>query len=980
MKASKARHYTQQLYSTRLRGVFGHSDHPHDEFDEVLRKFLKHNPTSNVTAQIARDEWTLHLDVLKFFEKEGYRDASHANDTPEQIMLPPIMQEGSQLTEDLRAAVERLSIAEQQQELSITDVATTTAMRGLGLFMLGFDEEAARMIHHSRILDSDPTSLGSDSCSSQIEYHASQVILAAVIRGLALERIAMHRGDRHLRTALDSYSRAIALHDRLRGNDARRGGLTNGFVDEIERWIEIALYRTVLLTMRLQGSQKGIEALRIYQAKEQRWPSTFRMPQRNVLRNIQATQLNQARTSVPNGVAVKSSVPAIRTTSKRRVRPEPPADKPTSAWTQEFQRMKQAAIRALEQTASFPRADDSNANVDQLANQLVLSWRLDDESDAASADEVVDLLYGMTRITYRSQTILRQLVWMLVAADALEEASQVANKYALLVESTWQAVGVPINQNEMHQGRTIDSALEYIETILQVIYVELHKMKDVKRAHTRANRLMKLVGRFPDHTTADKEHMEGSLPTIEVSSEWLARILRAAGTTAFAIACNALPSRRSESQREAIALLREATQLDAEAAESHYALALALAQTQQCKEALISARYALELEPSSIDAWHLIVLLLSANQDYQGALQLAEAALSQADSDEAADAKIPMNGMPSRLTHLVSYDYPPSAWERGASYVRLFSTYNVLIEITDGVQAALENQCELFEAFRARFSVATSVPGQRRSRDVATDSVPHLNGNPIHELTATPAEARQAYRSQTERCLLQSLWLMSAASFRRANDLEQSRDAIQEAENLNPTDPYVWVQLALWCVDAQKPGAAVTCLYKALACETDHVSASLHLARLLLRPEALHLRASHAESITAVATAQNGAESLLNQSLLDEGIESDLVAEARKSTSLSLGANAQTAASGNVAPAFAWKQNPTLAPLSVAAGLLRTATLYRGYDSPEAWHLLAQLSKQTGQPIDIQRKQLQTALKLQETRPVRPWRIALAWP
>lgn len=976
LKGSKAHHYAQELHSARLKGLFGHGSQTRSSFTELLRKYLKHNPTQSNTAQIAQDEHDMHAEILEFLEQEGFRDASHSNDTPEHIAFPPVMRKGLAFTERVEAGIERLAAAERDKELSIIDAATTVAMRAYGMFMLGLDDETMRLVRVSRILESEPLAPYKAPYTAEVEHHVALVILAAVMNGLALERSAVERGTERLEAALQSYARAIALHEQLRGTDSRRGGRTAPFVDEAERWTETALYRTALLTMRIRGDTPGLAALRAYQAKESRWPSTFRLPQRNVLRNIQAARLNQARAAPPTHAA--AGAPAVRTTSQRRVRAAPPTDKPTSAWSDEFTRIKGTVIRTLEQTTSFPRADEPNVNAEKLADQLVLSWQLDGAQGAEGADEVVDLLYGLTRITFRSQTLLRLLVHMLIAAEAYEEASALADKYTLVVETTWQAMGNPPHKREQRDGRGVDGVEEFFDTQLLVAHVEHIHLGDVTRAHERVYHLLTLLDRAP--APDDGEEMRTRLPTIEADAALLARVLRAAGTTAFALARDALPSRRSEAQNEALTLLREATQLDADAAESFYVLALALGQTQATPEALAAARRALELEPAWLDAWHLIVLLLTASKDFQGALDLADEALVQADADEERDAQAVADGVPPTVTRLASLDHPPSARERSASYIRLFATYNTLVELTEGVQAALNGQRELFEAFRARFPLTPNTNAQKRARDLANDAAPQFDPQGPRELTATPAEARAAYRARVERRMLQTLWLMSAASFRRAGDLDQSRDAIQEAESLDALQPDLWVQLALWCLDAQKPGAAVTCLYKALACEADHVPASLHLARLLLQPDALHLRASHAETIAAVGTAQHGAEALTQQVLTDEGIGTELEDEARASNTRSLGAKLDRDDLGPVDPAFAWKNNPSIPPLSIAEGLLRTATLYGGHDVPEAWHLLAQFATQTGRPTHVQRSYLQTALRLERARPVRPLRGALALP
>ena len=124
----------------------------------------------------------------------------------------------------------------------------------------------------------------------------------------------------------------------------------------------------------------------------------------------------------------------------------------------------------------------------------------------------------------------------------------------------------------------------------------------------------------------------------------------------------------------------------------------------------------------------------------------------------------------------------------------------------------------------------------------------------------------------------------------------------------------------------------------------------------------------------------DGAEALTQQVLTDEGIGTELEDEARASNTRSLGAKLDRDDLGPVDPAFAWKNNPSIPPLSIAEGLLRTATLYGGHDVPEAWHLLAQFATQTGRPTHVQRSYLQTALRLERARPVRPLRGALALP
>lgn len=98
--------------------------------------------------------------------------------------------------------------------------------------------------------------------------------------------------------------------------------------------------------------------------------------------------------------------------------------------------------------------------------------------------------------------------------------------------------------------------------------------------------------------------------------------------------------------------------------------------------------------------------------------------------------------------------------------------------------------------------------------------------------------------------LLQSLWLMSAATFRRWGKLDECRGAIREAELLDSDEPDVWVQFALYSLATSELEVAVESLSKALAFADRHVGAVVHLARILKEEGSLELAEGLLESLT----------------------------------------------------------------------------------------------------------------------------------
>ena len=910
----------------------------------------------------------------------GYKDSMHGSDRLQSVAFPPV------LAGDAAAHIER-SLSDLHAHLSQCsnpgDYTACVALQAFGLFVLGRDAEVVTLGEKNDVPHVEPlrSRIDGASFSTYDQHYVAAAIMSHTVYGLAKERLAAQGGNTEpAKQALLAYERAATQYDRLRGTAQ---GLQPE--DEVARWAEQALYRRTFLAMRLHGVSAGMDAFREYHAAERHWPSGFRAVQRSVIATaylgaLNLTQLHLGHASSLSGDALGAEPAAqggvrVHTVSTRRPNPAALVPKPSAAWSQEVAAAQTDALKALNRSTDFPRADEVNTNPDQLAEQVVLSWWLNGAQGGAAADQVVELLYSVSRVTFRSPCVMRLLVAMLAAAEAYAEATHVLHQYVLLVERGWEALGGPITAVG---HKPMDTLEQFVDTVLLGAHLYLRYLNEPEQADKLAARLLDLVGLGA--SKEDKEEPNGAAPRNTQPPEMQARVLRCAGRSKAALAMKELtPVLRPEHQRAALAFLQRSVELDPEASESHYALACVLAQVRDVPRALRAARRALELEPASLEAWHLVVLLLTAQKDIRGALGIAEEALDQADSDEAAEAQIPADGTPAPApTRLVSFDYPPTPRERSESYVRLLVTLNMLEEANAGVSAALASQKQLFEVFHVR--LASSAPEDAGRVAVPPDAAPDTQ-SALRELTETPAAARRAYRALVERRLLVSMWLLSAASFRRAGDLAQARAAIQEAETVDASSADVWAQLAQWCIASKEPGTAVTCLYKALACDAEHVPASVHLAELLLEPHELRLKSSHADSIAAAATAPHGSEALTRLSLIDAGSIPASVLEDRARSSGSRSLAAQPGAKADrVDKAFAWQYDPHLASASLAEALLRTATLYRGWDVPEAWYLLSKLSKQVGRSAAGERRNLLEALRLEETRPIRPLPAALALP
>ncbi|KAE8232062.1 hypothetical protein CF326_g2908 [Tilletia indica] len=1085
------------------------------------------------------------------------------------------------------------------------------SLEAYALWSLGRDSEAADRIKTSGFFDSQAIeALKSDGHYS--DYNVALVLMGATVYGLANERLHVARPSEDLaQQALVGYARAIDLHETVRGG--RRAHAMRGLpADEIERWGEAALYHNALLTVRESDSGAALNALRAYQAHVSRWPGDFRLPQRNTIYKTHLATLNRTARQgdyvEPTSNASNANLPSwrektynrqsiipaasrfqlhgftadsaakanggsglltlsglesgspsdkARTVSTRRPNPHLYQRPTSAAWGAEFLVIQRAAIVSLERGIDFPRAGEVNVQALEFAEELTQGWKYNGEQGGEIADEIVEVLYKLSTLTFHSQRIARHLFTVLVGAERYQEAARALKLYIQIVdkakesdaaEATAAAKDTTVSPTTNGTARTeamprrsslsrkasqntSPSAVERARAAngsssgvngngngtangtngsyprrvsfnderpdLQVQVVDPQNKKDDDSLPTFVRTLLagaRMYTRFLNDSSHGDKLARKALDIVageahrahfKTEKELVALTYRIAGYTRGALSTQESDRvRRPELQQEALSLLETSAQLDPHASETHFQLAYVQAEKRDIRSAVFSARKALELEPADVDSWHLLVLILSSQKDYKAALDLAEVALGEAETDDAADdldgtVNTPARPMPngfgptptaapiiSRST-LLSFDFPPKPIERSHAILRLMVTHNVLQEMVEGVEAAIDGQRNLFEFFHERVSTgaiaATSLPhgnadkgGEPRAAQfgntgrVSTFLHPNQHKGSVRSNVSresllgvsnagglgrslstlghnlAPSRARSIYstarghnvstaaapistvaeedvdisdgnavrlflHSSVETAMLVSLWLLSAATFRRAKKLADSRAAIQEAERLAPGSPDVWVQLALYFNERNDISLAINTLYKALACAGNHVAASIHLARLFLSyptkipgtaqdaaaviEQAKTTSAVHGEDIKKNAK-QEKAANLQVTSAFEPSKAAASSAEVGESLKKIVGAEEkeQFASAADATTSTTAKE---VSATSLAEGLLTSVTATNGWDVPEAWLFLSQVAQRTDRTPRA-REYLQYALGLEDTKPVRPLGSALS--
>lgn len=124
---------------------------------------------------------------------------------------------------------------------------------------------------------------------------------------------------------------------------------------------------------------------------------------------------------------------------------------PSSAWRQEVLSVQRAYESILRRTTKFPRAGSVNQPMLDFCDLAVEGWTLGGKR-GEDADEVVEMLYRATTLTFQSQRILRHLVELLTAKGSYEEAAGALKLYVQLFQRA-KETGAGEAEKQIKQSR-----------------------------------------------------------------------------------------------------------------------------------------------------------------------------------------------------------------------------------------------------------------------------------------------------------------------------------------------------------------------------------------------------------------------------------------------------------------------------------------------------------------------------------------------
>ncbi|KAL8713755.1 MAG: hypothetical protein Q9220_002281 [cf. Caloplaca sp. 1 TL-2023] len=337
----------------------------------------------------------------------------------------------------------------------------------------------------------------------------------------------------------------------------------------------------------------------------------------------------------------------------------------------EMQKIEDVYDEILHKEVSFPKANETNLEVESWADQIMVNWRVvsgprwrnEDVGRGGKEAATRRLLAALYRAAFRTFHSARVLRHLFTVHCALAEFSVAAKAFDTYVELVNRGKSRVSKSGESETGLDDDATVLCTTAAGIQLLCYYGQIKDVERAQEIATILERWLGemRSPLKPAADAndnpndETDEDRQMKLPVPGEAVSAAHRSLGI------CRAHWARltpdvqsRPELQVTAIASFRQALQsdtVDRHRGETYLAFALLLAETREIDEAVAAAKAAISLcaeqreeglpsrhqtsDDSPEDrrrrrlmfkAWHLLAFLLSARQDFATATASCDAA------------------------------------------------------------------------------------------------------------------------------------------------------------------------------------------------------------------------------------------------------------------------------------------------------------------------------------------------------------------
>ena len=518
---------------------------------------------------------------------------------------------------------------------------------------------------------------------------------------------------------------------------------------ELRKWTERLLARACLHFNARTSSQSIAaltDALRAFNSWNDFWqrspptatghgdsPSRIDVPRRQVWRAyydlLSAILQNGLMYSVASSdrihVGIKETIPEEhQTPSKQRQRSD-------------LKRVESTYESLLIQETQFPKASQTNLEVEQWIEQAMKNWRIicgfgwtDAELGQGGKEAVsrtmLEILYRAATKTFHSTAILRELFNVHASLGEFNLAMHAFDSYVDII-GKGKARAQKTGEHEVGIDDDDTAVLTGVEAVR--VSCRYGDRVQAEKAIAVGKHLQKWIGegRPPSSGGANASVGENAVavqkPSGQLKPSTLAAAYRAIGISqAHWARLTYDTDARPTLQNEALAHLRRAEALDPESIETCYALASLLAETRDVASAIVTIRRILSVKQNAehgvhgtdytrqrqlVPMWHLLALCLSAKDQHEAAYKMCEAALGQfgdsavlfgesmpnsADSEKQSSATSLSRGLVDQM----------DGFEKEA-IVQIKMTQLTFTELMEGPSAAVDMTDELLGLYARLF-------------------------------------------------------------------------------------------------------------------------------------------------------------------------------------------------------------------------------------------------------------------------------------
>ncbi|KAI9619450.1 hypothetical protein H4Q26_014212 [Puccinia striiformis f. sp. tritici PST-130] len=853
---------------------------------EIIRKYLKHNPERALTAEVATTELALRLLLASADQAVGYdHDKIHLDDDPEVGPLIQPYHSTASLAQPLTAL------------MSVTDPKLPSEQNAanivisFGHYVAGDYDQCLQNIQKCTFVLPETVDLNSD------RYY-----LILLVLGLTVKALAQQRNGAESSVVLEAYSQVMEVYDLCLGSLSI--STMDDLHIELHGWAELAMYRACILSRVVTPGIASLEMHRCYHSRSRCWPLPFRLNKRGVIHKsyIQLLFMTARSDSWRSSVAQPSNEYSEVSISTVQDGESITVKQHGVAWRSELITIAKSYHAILRMTTTFPKAGSTNhliidmfhdATRKTFHSQKILRYLvqlLDAQRDWDEAEAALDL-YCQLHIT--------------ASANSKSDSSEPDNSRPLVSgEAPSNGNGVTSPEEKKGANAIVpnrDTDEDFIRTMIYGSRMLIKFVNNPEKATElldRANEVMKTTkaaesdpSSFENmyhlaYAQAELRDIDSALVSARTAVE-----INPNHTSAWHLLCLLTSASKEFKLALDIAEVGLVNTEDLDEGEFGMRTPKAGSSTNLSRDSSLPGTILTDESPA-VTSETSAAMITSTSKPTAGLIAdppvepgvptqqaIGEGRLSVPTINSARP-----NNQDNSLTPTLSHS------DNLEASIQLRMTKNMLIEALQGPEVALSDQQTLF-AFFAQFTLkfihkSLSQP-QSQSKSTGASSLflhdkhlpssssPHLvqthvdlvrrrahmpSSTHLHkqrvisgenDLAALTQEMADIVIKQEERKsdlanlksikILQDLWLISAATFRRWGKSDECKGAIREAESLNGESPDLWVQYALYCLSISDLNQAIDSLTKALGFDDQHISAIIHLARIFKEQGSIEL-------------------------------------------------------------------------------------------------------------------------------------------